>query len=124
VTSEQQPTSFRRYHEVEPITRDEAIVSLTSDDNATVAHTLVRMSHHLDDWRWVEAECLRIIASREDPVSVAAAATSLGHLARIHRQIDAQTVIPLLETLMTSDDRSVAGHAAIALDDIRQFVGR
>jgi hypothetical protein len=57
-----------------------------------------------------------------EPAVRGLAATCLGHLARIHRQLDTATVIPRLNEMLTDPD--VKGVAQDALDDISVFIGR
>ncbi|MFE7741497.1 hypothetical protein [Nocardia sp. NPDC057455] len=49
----------------------------------------------------------------------AAAATPLGHLARIHRAIDGERVVPVLS--QSSNEPEIAGRVEDALDDIAVF---
>lgn len=48
------------------------------------------------------------------------AALAVGHLARMHGQVDLEEVMPVLQELI--EDSEAGGNAANALDDIRMFV--
>ncbi len=48
------------------------------------------------------------------------AVTCLGHLARLHRDLDLPLVLPTLQALRS--DPGMGGRAEDALDDIRTFV--
>jgi len=109
-----------RYVEPEPIDREVAEVVLQGSDSAKICHTLVSVALHDPDWRWVQEHCLRLLAAA-DPELRRIAATCLGHLARIHGELDLDRVEPRLHELR--NDPEVGGYAENALDDIQQFMG-
>jgi hypothetical protein len=80
----------------------------------------VRVASHDSDWRCVQEHCLRLTAA-VDPAVRRVAATCLGHLARIHGQLDLERVGPRLRDLRA--DPEVSGSAEDALDDIQRFMG-
>ena len=85
-----------------------------------ICETLVRVALRDSDWWWVQEHCLRLTAAT-DPDVRRVAATCLGHLARIHGQLDLDRVEPRLRELRA--DAEVCGSAKDALDDIQQFMG-
>jgi hypothetical protein len=76
---------------------------------------------HDPDAAWVTDRALRLVNSPDFGVR-AAAVTALGHLARIHRAIDEERVVPVLRRL--SNEPEIAGRVEDALDDIAVFVRR
>ena len=84
-----------------------------------VAETLLRLTLHDPDGKWVEERGLGLL-SDERPDVRGMEALCLGHVARIHRRASAQTVSQLVE-LLHDPDGSVVGRACDALDDVRTF---
>ena len=113
-----------RYEEVSPIEREAAHDLLASKDPFVVCSVLVRLAYHDPDWAWVQARCLEF-ARDPRPEVRGCAALCLGHLARIHRVLDLDTVLPVLRALLDDPTGSfVAGIAEDALDDIGVFLGK
>ena len=110
-----------RYEEPRPITRNEADSVFATNDPLKVCDALVRITFFDRDWRWVQERCLRL-ARQSDPDIRGCAATCLGHLARIHRVLDVEKVIPVLEELLM--DPELAGRAEDALNDLKMFLSK
>jgi hypothetical protein len=107
------------YQEPHPISREEAEAAFASDDSERIAFALVNAAFHDADWRWVQERCLGF--ARDDVAAVRQiAVTCLGHVARVHRRLDLERVLPALDEL-SGDPQVQVGDA---LDDIRMFVGR
>jgi hypothetical protein len=105
------------YREPQPISRAEAEHIFASGDADAIASALVDITFHDRDWRWVQNKCIGF-ARVDNSVVRQAAVTCLGHVARIHRKLDLETVLPVVDELsggpaLTTQD---------ALDDIRMFV--
>jgi hypothetical protein len=60
------------------------------------------------------------LLEHQDPWVRGAAAIAAGHVARIHRMLTRDPIIPLIETLRS--DARTKGKAQDALDDIHMFV--
>ena len=82
-----------RYEEPAPIARAEALHAFRSGDPEATCFALVRLAHHDPDWRFVQRWCLDL---RDDASSAVGglAATCLGHVARIHGQLNFEKVLP------------------------------
>jgi hypothetical protein len=105
------------YHEPQSITREEAESSFASGNSEEIASALVSVAFHHADWRWVQDKCLDL--ARSDIASVRQiAVTCLGHVARIHRKLELEKVLPVLDEL--SNDHEV--HVGDVLDDIQMFM--
>jgi len=99
------------------MTREEAESAFASGDSEEIAFALVNVAFHDPDWRWVQEKCLGL--AQNDIAAVRQiAVTCLGHVARIHRELDLERVLPVLNKL--SRDSEV--HVEDALDDIRMFM--
>jgi hypothetical protein len=107
------------YKEPQPISRADAESAFGSGDPYKICDALVRLVYHDPDWKWVELTCLDYCIHAEPGVR-GVAATCLGELARIHRKLDVDLVIPLLRTML--DDQMAGGSAQDALDDIQTFL--
>ncbi|MBN9688478.1 MULTISPECIES: hypothetical protein [unclassified Corallococcus] len=95
--------------------------ALASSDNNRIRDALVRWALSSEDWRPVQAACLRLLR-HPDAALRGVAAISLSHLARIHRTLDHEEVTQALQALIP--DPEMGGHAELALDDIRLLVPR
>jgi hypothetical protein len=109
-----------RYQEVEPIAREEADAAFVSGDPRVICDALIRVVYHESEWRVAQEACLRFSTHSNEEVR-GLAATCFGHLARIHRVLDLQLVIPVLRKML--DDPIVSGRAQDALDDVKMYLG-
>jgi hypothetical protein len=71
------------------------------------------------DWRSTQDRCLNLLTDPDQDV-VATAILGLAHLARLHRQLDIDRVLPALQQLASVP--GLAGRVSDALDDIKIFV--
>lgn len=110
---------MNKYENTLPIARKDAERALQTGNPEKICDALVRLAFHEKDRGFVEEKCLSF-ASHPDASVRGIVATSFGHLARIHGQLDEGRVIPVLEKMMA--DRELAGQAEDALDDIRIFL--
>jgi len=108
-----------KYEEMPPISHAAAEKALKSKNNSDIIRALIRLAMNDSEWRWVQKRCLPFLR-HTDPWVRGAAATSLGHLARIHRRLDMDVVIPELERLAI--DPEMGGKARDAMDDIRNYI--
>ena|SRR3990167_10012909 len=108
-----------QFHEVQPIDRNLAEDAFNSNDARKICDALVRVTYYDSDFKWVQSKCIVFLKSNDINVK-RLAITCLGHLARIHKKLDKELVIPLLEQLRT--DKYLGGTAEDALDDIEMFL--
>lgn len=107
--------------EVEPITRREAEVAFASSDSRTICHALIRIVYHDPDWRWLQNKCIEMSEHLDSDVAGLAVAC-LGDIARIHRTLDLETVLPALKKRQGNPE--IAGRVEDALDDIEIYLHR
>ena len=112
------PTS--RFEEPEAATAVEVAQALQlGRPPAEVSALLVGAALHDGDRTAVQDLCLDLMAGSDREVA-AVAATCLGHLARIHRVLDVDRVVPALTAALR--DPATAGRADDALDDLETYL--
>jgi hypothetical protein len=108
-----------QYREVQERDRQEIELLLRSPEKMDRLDALLSATHHDPDWRWVQNRCLDFL-SHADYQERSLAATCLGHLARIHKELDIELVLSALAPL--KNDPLIGSSVQDALDDIRLFV--
>jgi hypothetical protein len=109
----------RSYYEPAPTTHESAMAALAAGDIDTLTDSMVGLALHDSDWRWCQDFYLRVLDHPEEDVR-ATAAICLGHLARIHRRLDKDRVLPALRARLR--DPQVGGTVEDAIADIEQFL--
>lgn len=108
-----------KFNDVKSIDRDTAENVFNSKNSKEICDALIRITYYDHDYKWVQSKCIRFLDSNDLNVK-RLAIICLGHLARIHKQLDKEAVIPLLKKLQ--NDPNVGGAAEDALDDIESFL--
>ena len=108
-----------KYVSQRPFLRTSAEDALASADVNVICEALVSIAFGSPDWRWAQDTCLSFLRN-ENPVLRRLAATCLGHIARIHGQLDKEVVVFALGECL--QDAEMAGQVEDALDDVRLFV--
>jgi hypothetical protein len=107
-----------QFLDVLPMSREAATKAFVSGDKERICHALVSVAFHESDWRWAQERFLEFL--QKDDASVSGlAATCLGHLARIHRVLDKERVISVLQQKKACG--AISGAVEDALDDIEMF---
>ena len=107
-----------RYEQPVATRADLAAALLAGDDEAT-SSALVGVILHDPDWSWSQDRCLELLTHSSLTVR-RAAVICLGHVSRIHGQIDMEKVVPALSDLRATEV-DLAGSVEDALVDIRMF---
>lgn len=107
------------YEEPVPATPADVVAALQCGDRQAATRALVGAAFHHPDGQAVQELCLRLLDG-EDRQLAAVAATCLGHLARIHRQLGAETVRAALDR--QRGDPLVGPRAEDALGDIDLYL--
>lgn len=110
-----------RYEEIGPIPRAQAETMLADGTSEEKTRALLAVALNGEDRVWVQQWCLDLLESEDSNVR-RIAVICLGHVARIHGEIDRDVVVPRLRRL--SSDPAVAGDAENALEDIEIFTRR
>jgi len=92
---------------------------LNSGNAEAMVDGLLSAAWYEPDWRWVQGWCLRLLENPNSNVR-RMAALGLGDIARIHRHLDLELVLPALRTRLS--DSEISGSVEDALADIRQFM--
>jgi len=111
----------RVYEEPRAYNRAEAAEAVRSQDAAVVSRALVGVAFYDEDWGWVQSQCV-LLAKHPSPAVRCVAATCLGHLARIHGQLDREIVNPVLDSLAADPDPTVSGCVSDARDDLDTYL--
>jgi hypothetical protein len=109
--------SGSRYEERVPAAPADVAAALDRGDSQAAAGALVGAAFHHPDGPAVEDLCPRLL---DGPDRSAVAATCLGHLARIHRQLDTETVRAALNRQRS--DPLVGPRAEDALADVDLYL--
>jgi hypothetical protein len=110
------------YETIEPISRDEAERLLGQENREAICRTLVRVAMCEPDRRWAQTQCLRF-AGHKDPFVRGVVATCLGHLARIHKAIDEDDVIPVVRQLLADSNPQTRAIAEDTISDFSIYLG-
>ena len=111
-----------KYEAIEPINRDQAERLLANHDRETICRTLVRVATFEPDRHWAQSQCLRF-AIHKDSFVRGVAATCLGHLARIHKAIDEDEVMPVVRQLLQDGDPQTRAIAEDTISDFSIYLG-
>lgn len=103
-----------------PISAAAARRALDSGDPREISLALLRLALHGPDWKRAE-ELAREHGTHPDVMVRRNAATSLGHIARVHGRMDVDASLRLLHAMR--EDPEVADWADAALDDFEMFLG-
>lgn len=104
----------------DPITRDQAEGAFADGDPREIGHVLLSLALTDADGAYAERRTLEHV-HHPDVWVRRNAATSLGHLARIHGGLALDRAVPALLALMA--DPEVFGYADDALHDLEHFLG-
>jgi hypothetical protein len=103
-----------------PVSSAAAGRALASGDPREISLALLRLALHGPDWARAE-QLAREHATHPDAWVRRNAATSLGHIARVHGRLDVDASLRILHAL--HDDPEVMDWADAALDDFEMFLG-
>jgi hypothetical protein len=107
-----------RYRNITPLSPEQADQIFRGNHAEEIVHALLSITHYESDWHWVQDRALSCLHSPSPDVR-RTAVLCLGHLARIHGQIDRPKVIAALTKLRT--DPECSGQVEDALEDIEKF---
>jgi hypothetical protein len=103
----------KEYRQLEQALKEKDINKATS--------TMLYLCFNIDDINWLEDRYIALLEHENDDVS-GLAATCLGHIARIHGEINQEKVLPVLQEKLK--DARLVGRVQDALDDISIFCNK
>ena len=83
------------YREVPEYDRDTAIREIDSGVSERMVEALLALAFHNPDWHWVQDICIKYSNSSDANVR-GVAILCFGHLARLHRMLDTEIVVPIV----------------------------
>jgi hypothetical protein len=101
--------------------KKELEIMLQSDRSDVVIDALLYLCFNINDPEWIQLQCIQAIEGAGNDDIKGLAITCIGHVARIHSEIDRPLVIPILRSILTDD--TLSGRAQDALDDTDMYVG-
>ncbi|GAA0228133.1 HEAT repeat domain-containing protein [Cryptosporangium japonicum] len=108
------------FHNPPPATPDDVLSALDRADIPAATNAMVGCALYGDgDWREAQSLFLALL-DHDDPQVQSLAATCLGHLARVYRQLDEDRVVPALRRARQKPH--VRGTATDALGDITTYL--
>lgn len=110
--------SQRTYREPGSLGRVDLARSLAERDIVTLREAIIAIALRDPDRVWVEEKLAELMHDLDGSVR-SVAALAVGHLARIHRAVDDQLLVPILRGLLSDPD--ARGNAEVALDDISTY---
>lgn len=108
-----------KFDNSEPKTKEELKSNFASNDISLIMNSLVSLSLYEQDWRWAQEICLHFLDNDNSDIR-GLAATSLGHIARIHHNLDKEKLVSSLEKKV--NDPLIGGRVQDALDDIEVYL--
>ena len=109
-----------QYQEIPELTRIEIENELKSQDTRRQITALLSAALYQPDREWVEDRCVRFLKSPSMDLKYAAI-VSISHLARLHRQLNLERVIPLLDGVAAKEP-DLAGDVAFTKAEIRIYI--
>lgn len=109
----------RIYRWSAPLGRDDLERARADRDVPTIREATIALALTVPDRQWMERQLVELMRDADGSVR-SIAALAVGHLARVHGQIDLELLMPVLQDLL--EDSEAGGNAADALDDIVTFV--
>jgi hypothetical protein len=99
--------------------REELDILLRSGDPQGIQDALLSAAYYDPEWPWVQAQCLAF-SHHVDASVRRISVTCLGHVARIHRQLDLEPVLKRLSEMKA--DAAVSAAVQDSIDDIKLFM--
>jgi hypothetical protein len=110
-----------RYEVIAGRTKAEVEAALLMNDPEDLLYAVLSAALYAEDKEWAEGICLRL--SRHEHFEVRGnAILGLGHIARIHGELNELKAKPVIEAALKDEDAYVRGHANDAADDVEFFL--
>ena|SRR6266550_2157750 len=110
-----------RYEAIARRSKDEVESAISTNDPEELLYAVLSAALYADDREWAEDICLRL-SSHEHFNVRGNAILGLGHIARIHGDLDELRAKPVIEAALQDENDYVRGHANDAADDVEAFL--
>ena len=110
-----------KFDQPEPLSRDTLSRELASNDQSRISRALIAAALNESDRLYVESQIVNFLA-HPDPFVRGIAALAAGHVARIHRSLTVDRIVPLIKQLLDDANPQTRDTAQNALDDIQMFL--
>ncbi|HVZ41330.1 MAG TPA: hypothetical protein VHI13_18770 [Candidatus Kapabacteria bacterium] len=118
--SSNEKDSERIYRPLDSVSRDEALAAAVSGKADLIIKAMLGIANFDADWKWAQDFCVSF-ANHSDPNVRMMVASALGDIARIHRRLDMDVVIPLVYAMF--DDPDTETEARLAIDQFETSLG-
>ncbi len=103
----------------EQMSREEISQFFSSNKKNEICDALISMAFYDKDWKWSQDQCLHFLSHPDADVK-GVAVSCLGHIARIHRQLDREVVEKALKEHL--HDKIISDRVNDALEDIETYL--
>ncbi len=110
-----------KYETIEPRGKDEIESAISRNNPDELLHAVISAALYADDAEWAEGVCLRLVHHQDFNVR-GNAILGFGHIARVHRKLNASRVKPLIEAALNDESDYVRGQAYATADDVEFFL--
>jgi len=93
---------------------------LLSENTEIICNSLLEITFNDPDWLWKQEVLLNLLENNDNLDVKRLTITCLGHLARIHQQLDKNKVMLILESYLSNPELS--GTVSDAFDDFEMFL--
>lgn len=104
-------------HNIENSIRE---ILLCDEDIEFCCKLLLKITFNCDNWKWIQDICIDVINSNREKNLCGLAVTCIGHLARIHGNIEKDKVYDFLNN--QKENPYIKDRIDGAIDDINMFV--
>lgn len=103
------------------IEKNQGIINLINSDHPdSIVRGLLALALNADDGEFVQDLMVQYSQHKNENIR-GIAILCFGHIARIHRALNKELIIPLINDALNDESKFVRGHALSALDDIKMF---
>ena len=108
-----------KFEQPSPLSREAIAREIASNDTARIATAIIAAALHDNDRFYVESLIVELLR-HPDPWVRGVSAMAAGHVARSHRALSMDRIVPMISELLA--DPRTRGNAQDALDDVTMFV--
>ena len=110
-----------KYEVIAQRSRAEVESAISINDPEELLHAVLSAALYAEDREWAEGVCLGL--SNHEHFNVRGnAILGLGHIARIHGDLNELRAKPVIEAALKDENDYVRGHANVAADDVEFFL--